>query len=185
MTNILVVDDERNTCEALAVILHREGHTATIVTSGEAALARLQRQAVDLVISDVKMPGTDGLALLHIIKTQHPDLPVVMMSGHSNVSTAVEAMKQGAFDYLVKPFGKEDLLRTVQKALAMRAVLVENLALKRQVQDRFTHAQVIGSSRAWRQLCALVEQVAPSRATVLLTGKVVRARSLSLVSCIV
>jgi DNA-binding NtrC family response regulator len=171
MTNILVVDDERNTCEALAVILHREGHRAAIVTSGEAALARLQRQAVDLVISDVKMPGMDGLALLHSIKTQHPDLPVVMMSGHSNVSTAVEAMKQGAFDYLVKPFGKEDLLRTVQKALAMRAVLVENLALKRQVQDRFTYAQVIGSSRAWRQVCAMVEQVAPSRTTVLLTGE--------------
>jgi DNA-binding NtrC family response regulator len=171
MTNILVVDDERNTCEALAVILHREGHTATIVTSGEAALARLQRQAVDLVISDVKMPGTDGFALLHYVKAEHPGLPVVMMSGHSNVSTAVEAMKQGAFDYLVKPFGKEELLRTVQKALNMRAVLVENLALKRQVQDRFTYAQVIGSSRAWRQACAMVEQVAPSRTTVLLTGE--------------
>jgi DNA-binding NtrC family response regulator len=171
MTNILVVDDEQNTCEALAVILHREGHRATICTSGEAALAHLQRQGVDLVISDVKMPGTDGLALLHSIKTQHPNLPVVMMSGHSNVNTAVEAMKQGAFDYLLKPFGKADLLRTVQKALAMRAVLVENLALKRQVQDRFTYAQVIGSSRVWRQVCAMVEQVAPSRTTVLLTGE--------------
>ena len=171
MTSILIVDDERNTCEALAVILRREGHTATIATSAEVALTRLQDQGVDLVISDVKMPGTDGLSLLHHVKVQQPGLPVVMMSGHSDVTAAVEAMKQGAFDYLVKPFGKEDLLRTVQKALAMRAVLVENLALKRQVQNRFAAGQVIGSSRAWRQACAMVEQVAPSRATVLLTGE--------------
>jgi DNA-binding NtrC family response regulator len=171
MASILIVDDERNTCEALAVILRREGHTVSSAVSGDAALVCLQDFSADLILSDVKMPGMDGLSLLSRIKSEHPSLPVVMMSGHSDVIAAVEAMKQGAFDYLVKPFGKEDVLRAVQKALAMRAVLVENLALKRQVQNHSARARLVGGSRAWRQVCAMVDQVAPSRATVLLTGE--------------
>jgi DNA-binding NtrC family response regulator len=171
MASILVVDDERNTCDALAVILRREGHNVTVAASGEAALAHLQDHLVDLVISDVKMPGLDGLAVLRRIKSAYTGLPVVMMSGHSDVIAAVEAMKQGAFDYLVKPFGKEDVLRAMQKALAMRAVLVENLALKRQMHDHYVRSQGIGASTAWRRVCAMVDQVAPSRSTVLLTGE--------------
>jgi two-component system response regulator HydG len=94
-----------------------------------------------------------------------------MMSGHGDISTAVSAMKEGAFDYLVKPFGEEDVLRVVQKALAMRALIVENLLLKRQVRDQFARAHVIGSSPAWNRVNQMVQQVAPSQATVLLTGE--------------
>ena len=104
MASILIVDDERNTCEALAVILRREGHTVSSAASGDAALSCLQDFSTDLVLSDVKMPGMDGLSLLSRVKSQHPGLPVVMMSGHSDVTAAVEALKQGAFDYLVKAF---------------------------------------------------------------------------------
>jgi DNA-binding NtrC family response regulator len=171
MAHILVVDDERNTREALDVILQREGYDVTIVASGEQALIHLQHHTVDLVLSDVKMPGMDGLTLLQRVKAQDAGIVMVMMSGHSDVVAAVQAMKQGAFDYLVKPFSKDDVLHTVQKALTLRAVLVENLELKRQMEDYFVRAQVIGSSPAWRQVCDLVEQVAPSRATVLLTGE--------------
>jgi DNA-binding NtrC family response regulator len=171
MASILIVDDERNTCEALAVILRREGHTVSSAASGDSALSGLQDFAADLILSDVKMPGMDGLSLLSRVKSQHPGLPVVMMSGHSDVTAAVEALKQGAFDYLVKPFGKEDVLRAVQKALAMRAVLVENMALKRQVQTHSARSRVVGGSAAWRRVCAMVDQVAPARATVLLTGE--------------
>ena len=171
MASILIVDDERNTCEALAVILRREGHTVSSAASGDAALSCLQDFSTDLVLSDVKMPGMDGLSLLSRVKSQHPGLPVVMMSGHSDVIAAVEALKQGAFDYLVKPFGKEDVLRAVQKALAMRAVLVENMALKLQVQNHSARSRVVGGSAAWRRVCAMVDQVAPARATVLLTGE--------------
>jgi two-component system, NtrC family, response regulator HydG len=96
---------------------------------------------------------------------------VIMMSGHQDVTAAVEAMKAGAFDYLVKPFGREDVLRTVQKALAHRALLVENLALKRQVRYQIARAHVIGSSLPWRKICEMVEQIAPSRATVLINGE--------------
>jgi DNA-binding NtrC family response regulator len=96
---------------------------------------------------------------------------VVMMSGYHDVTAAVEAMKQGAFDYLVKPFGKDDVLRTVQKALTVRALLVEDLLPKRQMRDGFTSASVIGASPPWRRVCELVQQVAPARTTVLITGE--------------
>jgi DNA-binding NtrC family response regulator len=94
-----------------------------------------------------------------------------MMSGYHDVVAAVEAMKQGAFDYLVKPFGKDDVLRTVQKALTARALLLDNLLLQRHMRDSFTSANVIGSSPPWRRVCEMVQQVAPARSTVLITGE--------------
>jgi DNA-binding NtrC family response regulator len=171
MAHILIVDDERHTLDALGVILRREGHTALTATSGTEALKHLDEQDVDIVLSDVKMPAMDGLSLLRQIKSEYTGVVVVMMSGHQDVNSAVEAMKEGAFDYLVKPFGKEDVIRTIQKALAHQALLVENLTLKRQVSDRFARAQVIGSSPYWRKICDMVEQVAPAKATVLITGE--------------
>jgi len=171
MSHILVVDDQRSTLDAVSVILRREGHVVLTAASGNEALAQLQAEEVALLLSDVKMPNMDGLTLLRYVKSHQADIVVVMMSGHQDVTAAVEAMKAGAFDYLVKPFSKEDVVRTIQKALAHRALLVENLSLKRQVRDQFARAQVIGSSLAWRKICDMVEQIAPSRATVLITGE--------------
>jgi DNA-binding NtrC family response regulator len=171
MAHILVADDARSTCKALEMILSREGHTVLTAMSGEEALAQLQQQEIDLLFCDVKMPKVDGLTVLRHIKAHDAGVAVVMMSGHSDVTTAVEAMKEGAIDYLVKPLGKDDVLRAAQKALAVRALLVENLLLKRQVRSQFTRAQVIGSSAEWRRVCETVEQVASSRATVLVTGE--------------
>jgi DNA-binding NtrC family response regulator len=171
MATILIVDDEQNTRDALDMILRREEHEVIAVDSGETALDHLNTHEVDLVLSDVKMPGIDGLTLLCRVKAHDAGIVVVMMSGYGDTTAAVEAMKEGAFDYLVKPCKKDDVLRTVAKALKRRAVLVENVVLKRQNQDRFDRAQIIGSSSAWRQVCDLVEQAAPSRATVLITGE--------------
>ena len=171
MATILVVDDERNTRDALEVILQREGYDITLAASATAALDSLDRQEVDLVISDVKMPVMDGLTLLRRIKAMRPSIVVVIMSGHNDVTAAVDAIKEGAFDYLVKPFGKGDVLRTVQKALTLRSVLVENSVLKRQVEDQFAQGHAIGSSLSWRRVCETVKQVAPSRSTVLITGE--------------
>ena len=139
--------------------------------SGEEALGYLHEQDVDLLFSDVKMPKMDGLALLRKIKQENDGTAVVMISGHRDIDVAIEAMKEGAFDYLLKPLGRDDVLRTVHRALAMRVLMVENLSLKRQVRDQFARAEVIGSSSAWRQVRELVEQVAPSRATVLVSGE--------------
>jgi DNA-binding NtrC family response regulator len=171
MARILVVDDERHTLDALSVILQREGHTVLTAISGKEALDHLDEEDVDIILSDVKMPAMDGLTLLRQAKSEYAGVVVLMMSGHQDVNTAVEAMKEGAFDYLVKPFGKDDVIRTVQKALAHQTLLVENLTLKRQVSDQFARAQVIGSSPQWRKICDMVEQVAPAKATVLITGE--------------
>ena len=172
MAHVLVVDDERSTLEALNTILRREGHAVQTAASAQEALAQLEDgKELDLLLSDVRMPKMDGLALLRHIKTQQAEIVVIMMSGHQDVTVAVEAMKAGAFDYLVKPFGREEVVRTIQKALAHRSLLVENLALKRQVRGQGARAQVIGSSPAWRKVGEMVEQIAPSRATVLITGE--------------
>jgi DNA-binding NtrC family response regulator len=171
MATILVVDDARSTLKAMDAILRREGYSVLTATSGEEALGYLREQDVDLLFSDVKMPKMDGLTLLRQIKREDEGTAVVMISGHRDIDVAIEAMKEGAFDYLLKPLGRDDVLRTVHRALAMRVLMVENLALKRQVRDQFARAEVIGSSPAWRQVRDLVEQVAPSRATVLVAGE--------------
>jgi two-component system, NtrC family, response regulator HydG len=172
MAHILVVDDERSTLEALSTILRREGHVVLTAVSAQEALAQLEEgEELDLLLSDVRMPKMDGLELLRHIKAHQAEIVVIMMSGHQDVTAAVEAMKAGAFDYLVKPFGREEVVRTIQKALAHRSLLVENLALRRQVRYQGARSQVIGSSPAWRKVCEMVEQIAPSRATVLIAGE--------------
>jgi DNA-binding NtrC family response regulator len=171
MASILVADDARSTCKALETILQRDGHAVCTATSGEEALRQIEHNEFDLLLCDVKMPKMDGLTVLRHVQSNETGLAVVMISGHGDVSTAVEAMKAGAFDYLVKPLDKESVLKTVQKALTMRELLVENLLLRRQVRDQFARAHVIGSSPAWRRVCKMVEQVAPSRATILLMGE--------------
>src|SRR2546426_931216 len=170
MATILIVDDARSTLRALEVILKREGYTVLTAASGTEGLTSIEQHEVDLLLCDVKMPKMDGLTVLRQVKAQDVGMAVVMMSGHGDISTAVSAMKEGAFDYLVKPFGEDEVLRVVQKALAMRALVVENLLLKRQVRDQFARAHVIGSSPTWNRVYQMVQQVAPSQATVLLTG---------------
>jgi DNA-binding NtrC family response regulator len=171
MAHILIVDDARSTRKALETMLTREDYTVSTAASGKAALAIVEQQDIDLLLCDIKMPKMDGLSVLRRMKAAHEGCVVVMMSGYGDVTAAVAAMKDGAFDYLAKPLHRDEVLRVVQKALAVRTLLVENLLLKHQVRNQFTRAQVIGSSPAWRRVCALVEQVAPTSATVLLTGE--------------
>ena len=120
MATILIVDDARSTLRALEVILKREGYTVLTAASGTEGLTYIEQHEVDLLLCDVKMPKMDGLTVLRQVKAQDAGMAVVMMSGHGDISTAVSAMKEGAFDYLVKPFGEDEVLRVVQKALAMR-----------------------------------------------------------------
>lgn len=171
MASILVVDDARSALKALEAILSRAGYTVHTTTSGEEALNRLAEQDVELLLCDVKMPKMDGLTVLRRVKATDASVAVVMISGHNDIATAVTAMQEGAYDYLLKPLSRDDVLRAVQKALAVRALQVENLLLRRQVRDHFARAQAIGSSPAWRRVSQMVEQVAPSQATVLLTGE--------------
>jgi DNA-binding NtrC family response regulator len=171
MPHILVVDDILSTLKALETILSQEGYTVTTTTSGEQALAIMRQHNIDLLLSDVRMANMSGLDLLRQAKSEYPDTCVIMMSGHQEIAVAVEAIKEGAFDYLVKPMSRECTMRAVAKALTMRALVVENLILKRQVRDQFSSSEVIGSSQAWRRVRELIGHVAPSQATLLLTGE--------------
>src|SRR5712692_1681133 len=171
MASILVVDEAHSLRRALEALLSREGYTVLTAASGDEALAHLEQHEVDVLLCDVSMPTMDSLAVLRHVQAHDAGIAAVMMSGHGDITTAVAAMKEGAYDCLVKPISCEDLLRTVQKALAMRALYIENLVLKRQVYDQFARANVLGSSPAWQRVCQMVKQVAPSPATVLLTGE--------------
>jgi DNA-binding NtrC family response regulator len=171
MPHILVVDDVLSTLKALETILSQEGYTVTTTTSGEQAVALMRQHDIDLLLSDVRMTKMSGLDLLRQVKAEYPDTCVIMMSGHQEIAVAVEAMKEGAFDYLVKPMSRECTVRAVQKGLTMRALVVENLILKRQVRNQFSSSEVIGSSPAWRRVRELIGHVAPSQATLLLTGE--------------
>ena len=129
MASILVVDDAHSLRQALVALLSREGYTVLTAASGDEALAHVEHHGVDVLLCAVSMPTMDGLAVLRHVQAHDAGIAAVMMSGHGDITTAVAAMKEGAYDCLVKPISCEDLLRTVQKALAMRALHIENLVL--------------------------------------------------------
>src|SRR5262245_35101811 len=171
MASILVVDDAHNHRRALEALLSRAGYTVLTAASGDEALAHLEHHAVDVLLCAVSMLTMDGLAVLRHVHAHDAGIAAVMMSDHDDITTAVAAMKEGAYDCLVKPISGEDLLSTVQNALALRILSIENLVRKRQVVDQVARANVIGSSPTWNRVYQMVQQVAPSLATVLLIGE--------------
>jgi len=168
---ILVVDDELSMREFLAILLKREGYLVDQADCAEKALEFLDATSYDLVISDVKMPGLDGIALLGRIKERSPDTAVLMMTAFSTAEQAVEAMKLGAYDYLAKPFKVEEVKVLVRNALEKRDLKRENQRLRREVQERFSFSGLIGKSKKMRELYSLIERVAPSIANVLILGE--------------
>lgn len=126
MPRLLVVDDDLSMLNLLATVLRGEGCAVVPLAGAAAAVEELRRQDCDLVLTDIRMEGMDGLQLLREARALRPCTPVIMLTGHGTVETAVEAMKSGAFDYCTKPFKVDDLLATVRRALQYRAVLVEN-----------------------------------------------------------
>ena len=168
---VLVVDDSAGIREALVKILDREGCRVLAAADGEDAVRLLQKHEVALVLADLKMPGVDGTELLKIAKTISPDIECVLITGHGTVEVAVEAMKQGAFDFIQKPFNRVTVVKTVKKALEKRSLVMENRVLHERLQDVRGAENVIGTSPAIRRVMELVGQVAPSSANVLITGQ--------------
>ncbi|MDQ3031141.1 MAG: sigma-54 dependent transcriptional regulator [Myxococcota bacterium] len=163
----------------LASLLKQAGHEAHHVSSGEEALAALTSRGIDLVITDVRMPGMDGMELLGEVKQRAPDVPVVLITAHGSVPLAVEAMKNGAADFLLKPFDRDEVLFTVDKALAAASDAADRPPAAPSRSD----AMVIGDSEAMKDCAARLRKAAPTLATVLLrgesgTGKEVAARTL-------
>lgn len=168
---ILIVDDEVNIRSALVTILEKRGHRVVAVGSGEDAWAFMQRTPVDLILTDLKLPGMGGIELLRRVKDGVPETEVVVMTAYGSVETAVEAMRLGAYDYVTKPIEKERFPVVVEKALERRRLAAENRRLRQDLQTRKHYERMIGNSEPMHQVYELIEQVAGSDITVLIVGE--------------
>ncbi len=168
---ILVVDNEIRLAEVLAASLTHAGYAADASGDARAALALIEKENVDLVITDMRMPEMDGRALLHAIKRTSPDIPVIMITAYTSVRDAVELVKEGAFDYVSKPFETDEILQTIARALRLSDVVQDNKRLRDELGRRYDFQNLIGTSATFRRVIELVTKVCDSRATVLLTGE--------------
>jgi DNA-binding NtrC family response regulator len=168
---IVIADDEKNTREGLKWAIEGKGVEVGLAADGQEALDILATQDVDLVIADLKMPRIDGMELLRRIKEEYPGTEVIVLTGHGTVETAVEAMKIGAYDYVIKPVNLDELNLLVERALMLRSMKEENLLLHRQLDERYGFDKIIGRSPAIMKVFRKIKQVAPSRATVLIQGE--------------
>ena len=171
METILVVDDEKNYLLVLKELLGEEGYEVVIAQSASEALKVFQETELDLVITDMKMPGMSGMELLDVLKEKDLHLPVIMMTAYGSVEKAVEAMKKGAYDYILKPFDNEVLKKAVAKGLAMGRVIKENRLLSGELKEKFGSTDLIGNSLPVRQVRELISKVAGTKATVLISGE--------------
>ncbi|MBW1889030.1 MAG: sigma-54-dependent Fis family transcriptional regulator [Deltaproteobacteria bacterium] len=171
METILIVDDEKNYPPILAAVMEEEGFEALMANSGEEALNILKHSDVDLVLTDMKMPSMDGIALLENVKIKDPELPVIMMTAHGTVEKAVEAMQKGAYSYIMKPFDNESLILYVSKAISMYRVIKENRRLRQTVKSQYSFGNIIGKSKKMQDVFEIIRKVAPVSATVLVEGE--------------
>jgi two-component system NtrC family response regulator len=166
-----LVEDEPNLRRVLSYQLERQGHSVVQASDGASALDRLAEGPVDVVMTDVRMPGMDGLELLAALGERRPGLPVVVMTAYGTIADAVEAMKRGAADYLTKPVDQKALLLVVEKALRIADLTGENRRLKNALAEKKPLETAVAASRSMREVLRTVERVAPTEATVLITGE--------------
>ena len=168
---ILIVDDESNARNALAEILREEGYACETAADGFKGLGRFGEFEPDLVLTDLKMPGMDGVELLTKVRERSPGLPVVVMTAFGAVDTAVLAMRNGAIDYLTKPINTDELLIVIERALAENRLRRETQDLRKRLDERYRFENVVGAAPAMQQIFKIAAQVAQSRATILITGE--------------
>jgi DNA-binding NtrC family response regulator len=169
--SILVVDDESEIREGLELLLKSEGYTVSCAESGEAGLAKLEERPFDLLLLDVSLPDRNGLEMLKEIHRRDSQLSVVLITAYGSIDMARAAFKNGALDYITKPWSNDELLAQVSQAVESRHLRDENLQLKRALKLRFNFPNIIGKSDKMKSLLDLVAQVAPSRSTVLISGE--------------
>jgi DNA-binding NtrC family response regulator len=168
---ILVVDDEEIVIRSCQRILGGGDYAVDVARDGAEALRKVEEAPYDVVVLDIMMPMVDGLEVLQRVKEAHPDIEVVMVTGLSQIDTAVRSMKLGAFDYLPKPFDPDELRLVVERALERRRLLQENLNLKSEVSSKYRFENIIGSSPRMQEMFRLIARCAPTSSTVLLTGE--------------
>lgn len=168
---ILIIDDDTSLRRVLEYNLQEAGYAVATAASGDEGLLLFDKISPDLVISDMKMPGMDGMTLLKSIRERSPEMLVIMITAFGTVDIAVEAMKSGAYDYITKPFNRDDLRLTVAKALQFRGLTVENKSLKEKLAEQNDFKSLIGSSTSMQQVYQIISKVADTDASVLITGE--------------
>jgi two-component system, NtrC family, response regulator AtoC len=168
---ILVVDDDERLRQTLGALLRNLGHDVLLASDLPAAEETLRQREVDLVISDLRMPGGSGLDLLDVARAAAADTPVIMLTAYGTVETAVQAMHKGAYDYLLKPFDAGEMEVRIERALALRRYRAENAYLREEIERHDGLHELIGVSEALQRVVDLIKQVAPARAAVLITGE--------------
>ncbi|MCG8589666.1 MAG: sigma-54 dependent transcriptional regulator [Proteobacteria bacterium] len=168
---LLLIDDEPRLVEVLRMVLAREGYTVEAYTDAEAALEAHAREPFDLIVTDLRMPKLDGLTVMERARHIEPELPVILITAHGSVSSAIAALRQGAFDYVQKPCDNDELKALVRRALELTRMTRENRYLRAELRSRYAVDQVVAESAAMREVLDLVRRAARSPATVLITGE--------------
>ena len=168
---ILVVDDEMIVCESCKRILEEEGYEVETALSGKEAFEKMKANPFDIVITDLKMPGIDGMEVLRTFRKEYPDSIIIMITGFSTVETAVEAMKLGAFDYIPKPFTPDEVTIVVKKAIEKKSLMLENIYLRQELQEKYGFHNIVGKSKKMQEIYRVIAKVATTDSTVLIYGQ--------------
>jgi len=168
---ILVVDDERGLREVLSIMLKRAGYLVTEASDGEEAIGHIGKEIFDLVITDLRMPKADGMAVLKAVKSSAPETVVLVITAFATADSAVDAMKQGAYDYLTKPFQVDEVQLIIRNALEKRRLSTENILLKREMASQSSFAQIVGQSESMQKVFDVVRKVADAKSNVLICGE--------------
>ncbi len=171
MENILIVDDEKNYPTIIGELLQEEGYTSLTASSGMEALDILSTELIDLVLTDVNMPGMSGIQLLEKIKEINPDIPVIIMTAYGSVEKAVEAMHKGAYTFILKPFENQALIAHIAKAISVYRIVQENSILRDAISSRYSFDNIIGKSKPMQEIYEIIKKVAPSNASFLIEGE--------------
>jgi DNA-binding NtrC family response regulator len=169
--NILIVDDEKNTREGLKRGLEHNKYAMFLAEDAKSALEILSSEKIDIMLTDLKMPGMDGIELMHKAKEIIPDVITVILTAYGSVEAAVSAMKQGAYDFVTKPINLDEVDILVKRALSARRIEKENIVLRQQLEKKYGFDQIIGNAPQMKQIFETIKQVAPTKATVLITGE--------------
>lgn len=170
-TDILIVDDEQSQREIVADILKDNGFPVYLAEDGDQALRLFGKHKYAIVLTDLKMPGKDGIDVLNGVKELHPETQVIIMTAFGTIPGAVNAIKNGAYDYLTKPFKKDELIQVVQRACEKIDLLNENSRLKEEISNRYQYASIIGHSKKMQQIYKMIERISLVEATVLISGE--------------
>jgi DNA-binding NtrC family response regulator len=169
--HLLIVEDEEPLRRAIAAQLTDRGYAVQQAGSGEDALARLADFAFDIIITDLRLPGIDGSAVVEAAVRRYPDIIAIVVTGYGTVKDAVDMIKRGAWDFVSKPFQIDELLHALDAAIEQRRLKSENAYLRAQLEERYRFEGIIGKSRPMTRLFQLLETVAPTNSTILITGE--------------